>query len=356
MTYAIISFIPSSFIFLIGSIRGILISISRDNWFGAWFGFELNLIIFIPLILGAGHRIEVESRLKYFLVQVIGSVVFLWGIFLSVNYDGDSIITVYNSYKGGLVIWSGLIIKLGVVPFQLWVPARIAGVSWFCCFLLSTLQKIAPLVFLIFFCETYRIWGVLVGGLRRIVGGIGGINQTQLRPLIGYSSIGHIGWILGGLSSGGTKVAIFYFSCYFIVSLGLFLYLRILGIFYLKSFSQAFLGIKRLSLIYLSLFLLSIRGFPPFLIFLGKISILYRIFDFYIWIPLYLLGALVRLYYYLNLMLSWILSRCICRISSEISLSNSHRLGIRLLLGQFSISFIIIFSFVIARNYDCTLT
>lgn len=154
-----VSLAPSRFVFLSAAVGSVVVRLSRDNWLGVWFGLEVNLIRFLPFMLGRGLRIEVESTVKYFLVQVVGSALFLVGGLSIAGIVGGLEVSVISSFWG-IVMWFGLLVKLGVAPAHFWVPARLAGVSWLVCFLLRTLQKMVPLTFLVFFCDIYGVWGI----------------------------------------------------------------------------------------------------------------------------------------------------------------------------------------------------
>lgn len=87
---------------------------------------------------------------------------------------------------------------MGIFPFHFWFPGVIAGLPWLSCLFLSTWQKVGPLFLIISLLEVNLItWLLLtfcvVASGSRLLGGLGGINQTQVRALLAYSSIGHLG-------------------------------------------------------------------------------------------------------------------------------------------------------------------
>jgi NADH:ubiquinone oxidoreductase subunit 2 (subunit N) len=84
-------------------------------------------------------------------------------------------------------------IKLGMAPFHFWLPHVIGGIRWVSCVVLSVWQKVGPIFILRSFVFSWRLYIFIFAALGAIVGGVGGINQSQLRVLLAYSSIGHMG-------------------------------------------------------------------------------------------------------------------------------------------------------------------
>lgn len=112
-------------------------------------------------------------------------------------YSGQWTITNIENNTTSILITIALIIKLGLAPFHFWVPEVTQGVSLNSGLILLTWQKIAPLSLL------YQIYSsintnllLIISLLSIIIGGWGGLNQTQLRKIIAYSSIAHMGWII----------------------------------------------------------------------------------------------------------------------------------------------------------------
>lgn len=124
---------------------------------------------------------ETESRVKYFFAQVIGRIIILLGAF---------------GRKSEFFFLSGILIKLGVVPFHFWVPSVLARLSWDLCFVLLRLQKLPLLVLLLYLDTGWFEALVLARVFSAVLGGVMGINQTYLRPLLAYSSISHMGWLV----------------------------------------------------------------------------------------------------------------------------------------------------------------
>lgn len=125
-----------------------------------------------------------EARSKYFLAQTTGSALFLFAP--TVWFTSLSVLA-----NGGLLV--GLLTKVGRAPMHQWFPATAAGLSWSIVFLLITWQKVGPLMLVFTLVRPTVFFFSLFAVIRVFLGGLGGLNQTQIRPLIAYSSIAHIG-------------------------------------------------------------------------------------------------------------------------------------------------------------------
>jgi len=146
-------------------------------------GLEINLFSFIPLINQSDKFYETEGIVKYFLPQALGSGILLLSSFVFLSNDFFVSILFFR-----------LLIKAGAAPFHYWVAPVTCCLSWPMVFILITWQKIGPVFALRSFVN--MIEGDMLcffAVLGRLVGGFGGWNQTQIRPLLGYSSIGHTG-------------------------------------------------------------------------------------------------------------------------------------------------------------------
>nr|YP_010418336.1 NADH dehydrogenase subunit 2 [Cuspidaria undata]USF19205.1 NADH dehydrogenase subunit 2 [Cuspidaria undata] len=287
---------PSLFCFFLVMILGIVFSVSSVHWLGIWLGMEINLFGILPIIMGRRQSSEIEATIKYYFIQALGSSVLMVGLVMNNFLFGSEMF-------GSMFLLSGLFIKLGVVPFYFWVPSVMNSVSWFCCFLLSTFQKLGPLFLTMSILEMESVM-IVIGCLSSVVGGVGGFNQSQLRALLAYSSIGHSGWMLGGLvvSVGGAFV---YFISYFFTCAIVFFVLSMISLFNHNQITKC-LAAESSSVFYLlSIGFLSMSGLPPFVMFFGKVIVVFSFNKFLVSTWVYLLGAVVSMYFYLNAVFLW---------------------------------------------------
>lgn len=266
-------------------------------------GLELNLMAFIPLLIRISSVEEVERGVKYFLVQALGSGLFLWGGFwlysLGTRFDVFSL-----NWFCSLIFLAGLLLKIGSFPFHFWVISVISSLSWLGCILLATWQKVAPLfLFFWFFFDSWFYIVMIIAVLCSLVGGLGGVNQVQLRVLIAYSSINHLGWILAVAAISFFGLA-FYYIVYFIISFFIFF------LFFLVNYDRVgqvfFLVENKLIVIIILLSLISLAGLPPFTGFIRKWVVFQEIIivNQTLYIIILILGSIFRLYFYLNLFFS----------------------------------------------------
>nr|AEK84146.1 NADH dehydrogenase subunit 2 [Cymbiola pulchra] len=308
--------LPFSYMFLSVMSMGTLFSISSIHWLGIWAGLEINLIGFLPMLVYQKSVSESESAVKYFIIQALGSSLLMFGSLMT--YSSSFTWEIYNETSilgilGFVMMTSGLCIKMGLFPFHYWLPSVMAGLSWISCMLLATWQKIAPLFLILCLLELNQsYWLVMTLCLASVgsslVGGLGGMNQTQIRSLLAYSSIGHLGWIVFA-AIHSEWVMKTYFGIYVLISLCIFVslwYTDYSGM--MKNISN----LKKYSFMYLSVMLLlfSLGGLPPFLGFVSKwfvilVSTFNSLMPFLI---VLILGSLMSLFYYLSLFFSMSLS------------------------------------------------
>nr|WBR65730.1 NADH dehydrogenase subunit 2 [Layahima yangi] len=253
----------TNFMFTLTLMLGSIISISSNSWLGAWMGLEINLLSFIPLLTNLKNLTSTESSLKYFLVQALASTTLLFVVLLlsfNQKYSFE-----YHLHLN-IILNSALLMKMGAAPFHSWFPEVMEGLSWIMSFILMTWQKIAPMI-LISYCLFHEfIFLVIIFSI--FIGSIGGFNQTNLRSLMAYSSINHLGWMLSSLLIS-LNFWIIYFLFYSLLSLSIIYMFYQLNIFY---FSQIFPALSNMPILKFSLFcnFLSLGGLPPFTGFLPK--------------------------------------------------------------------------------------
>nr|YP_009353832.1 NADH dehydrogenase subunit 2 [Euciroa cf. queenslandica STW-2017]AQZ26122.1 NADH dehydrogenase subunit 2 [Euciroa cf. queenslandica STW-2017] len=291
----------TSAIFFIVAVIGVVVSITSNTWVGVWVGMEMNMLGVLPMFMGAYSTVEVEASIKYYIVQVTGSLLLVLGIFMM---GGTSLDTMCALYSPLLVV--GIMIKLGMFPFHFWVPSVMSGISWMGASMLSTIQKVAPLMMCSFFMIDNASVMVLIGGINSIVGGIGGLNQTQFRPLMGYSSIVHSGWALAAMAAGWTPFVV-YFLFYSIVVLSVFMIISYYKVTSFAPVTSMFNNRGFMSIF--SILLLMLAGFPPFLVFFGKVFVMMGLVSTPELLIMLLSGSLVSLYYYLLIIYTWVTGR-----------------------------------------------
>nr|ALS46293.1 NADH dehydrogenase subunit 2 [Glycinde armigera] len=295
---------PYFFLFLSTLILGSIMSISSNHWIFMWMGLEINLLSFIPLVFSSSSNQESEASVKYFLVQATGSSLLLLGS-LSYYFNTNLLISSSTFF---IILSVGLMMKMGVAPFHFWLPQVMSSISWFSCMCLATWQKVAPLLIInkLYMMEQNKMI-MSISLLSVIMGGIGGLNQTQLRPLLAYSSISHLGWMLMGAFLS-TPMMIMYFLIYSITTLSI---MWILMKMQKSNNSVASLNSNSLPLLTLLMILfLSLGGLPPLLGFLPKWGMI-QIMSFHNMLLMGILMlsfSLLNLFYYMNIFFNLMLT------------------------------------------------
>lgn len=274
-------------IFLLFIFVRTLISLSSNNWFGSWIGLEINLISFIPLIHSKNNYYSSESRIKYFIIQRVRSMILLLGI-ISLS------LIIRYSY---LIIICALIAKLGVAPFHIWAPRVMEGIRWFNCFIFLTWQKLAGLILISYIIINSIVVFPVIASL--VIGSFGGINQSSIKKLIAYSSINNMGWIIIGITIS-FSLWIRYFLIYTFIVYNLIYLFIIIEINYLNQF---LINIHNSSFkIILSLLLFSFGGVPPLLGFLPKLIIIQSLIlnSNFLILLIIIITSLITLFYYIR--------------------------------------------------------
>lgn len=220
---------------------------NRNDWFVIWLGLEINIIIFIIIVFKRYRIINIESCFKYFFVQGLGSAIFIRLFYINKEY---------------LDIIIGLILryKIGAGPFFFWFPSVCTGISWMSCFVLISFQKIIPLILIRVFIS-WVFFIIIVIGL--IIGVFGSFNQRDLKCLMAYSSIYHLGWILFCILID-RKCWINYLIMYVLIIF------PVVYFFSKKEIMNLLEMIKIKNKLLMIIIMLRIAGIPPFLGFFLK--------------------------------------------------------------------------------------
>nr|YP_009144283.1 NADH dehydrogenase subunit 2 [Crocidura mindorus]AKI84809.1 NADH dehydrogenase subunit 2 [Crocidura mindorus] len=189
---------PMIFIILLGTIMlGTSIVMTSSHWFMTWLGFEMNMMAIVPILMKKYSPRSMEAATKYFLTQATASMILMLAIIINLMYSGQWTIKNMENYTASTLITIALVMKLGLAPFHFWVPEVTQGVSLSSGLILLTWQKIAPLTLLYQIHSSINTNLLLLMSLTSImIGGWGGLNQTQLRKIMAYSSIAHMGWMM----------------------------------------------------------------------------------------------------------------------------------------------------------------
>ena len=315
-------------ILILSSVLGMMVMISSNDLIVFYMGLELqSLALYVLATFNRDQLKSSEAGLKYFILSALSSGLLLYGCSLIYGFSGstnfDVISSQLNSNEyvltfGIVFILVGLAFKISAVPFHMWAPDVYEGSPTSVTLFFTMVPKIAALaVFIRFlyvpFLNLIDQWQMIIIFLSiasMLFGAIAAIGQTNIKRLIAYSSIGHIGYTLAGLAIGtneGIQSSIIYISIYIIMNLALFSCLLML-----RRNNQYYEEIEDLSglsknhpLLSLSLLviLFSLAGIPPLAGFFAKFYIFKAVIEqsMYFLAIVGLLSTVVAAFYYLRI-------------------------------------------------------
>nr|UFZ13242.1 NADH dehydrogenase subunit 2 [Platychauliodes sp.] len=288
----------SKMTFMICVISGTLISISSNTWLGAWMGLEINLLSFIPLMINMNNLLSNESALKYFLTQVLASSILLFSVLIFFMKSSFFYSFNFNSISQ-IMLNSALLLKMGAAPFHFWFPSVMETMTWFNCLLLMTWQKMAPLMLLTYCFQYNYIFSIAMVSM--IMGSIGGLNQLNLRTLMAYSSINHLGWMLTSMMIS-ESLWLNYYIFYMIISMIMVLFFMSFKIYHMNQMYSMFSFNPILKFMML-INLLSLGGLPPFLGFMPKLMVITLLTEMKMFFLVFIMvmTTLITLFFYLRI-------------------------------------------------------
>ena len=315
-------------ILILSSILGMMVMISANDLIVFYMGLELqSLALYVLATYNRDQLKSSEAGLKYFVLSALSSGLLLYGCSLMYGFSGstnfDIISAQLNSDDyvltfGIVFILVGLAFKISAVPFHMWAPDVYEGSPTTVTLFFTMVPKIAALtVFIRFlyvpFFNLLDQWQMIIVFLSiasMLFGAIAAIGQTNIKRLIAYSSIGHIGYTLAGLataSNEGIQSSIVYISIYVLMNLALFSCLLML-----KRKNEYFEDIEDLSglsknhpllSISLLIILFSLAGIPPLAGFFAKLYIFKAVLEqsMYFLAIVGLLSTVIAAFYYLRI-------------------------------------------------------
>ena len=315
-------------ILILSSILGMMVMISSNDLIVFYLGLELqSLALYVLASFNRDNVLSSESGLKYFVLSALSSGLLLYGCSLVYGFSGSTNFTYisivstnieYGVVFGLVFIIVGLAFKISAVPFHMWAPDVYQGSPTAVTLFFAALPKIAALTVFIRFLYTpflnlidqWQTILVFISVASMIFGAVAAIGQSNLKRLIAYSSISHMGYALAGLASGtnqGIQSSVTYISIYLVMTLAFFsclFMLRKKNIFYEKIEDLSGLSTNHPILsISLLIVLFSLAGIPPLAGFFAKFYVFMAVIEqsMYFLAIVGLLSTVVAAFYYLRL-------------------------------------------------------
>ena len=315
-------------ILILSAILGMMVMISSNDLIVFYIGLELqSLSLYVLASFNKNEIKSSEAGLKYFVLSALSSGLLLYGCSLVYGFSGSTNFNIisneinnsqFSLIFGIVFILVGLSFKISAVPFHMWAPDVYEGSPTSVTLFFTIVPKIAALTVFIRFLYVPFIgmidqWNSIIIFLSiasMIFGAIAAIGQTNLKRLIAYSSISHMGYALAGLTTGtnlGIQSSVIYISIYFVMNLGLFCCL-----FMMKRNDKYYEKIEDLSglsknhpLLSLSLLIIlfSLAGIPPMAGFFAKFYIFKSVIEqsMYFLAIVGLLSTVIAAFYYLRI-------------------------------------------------------
>nr|YP_006883864.1 NADH dehydrogenase subunit 2 [Xanthopsar flavus]AFS65817.1 NADH dehydrogenase subunit 2 [Xanthopsar flavus] len=259
----------ASLIFTTSLLLGTTITISSNHWVMAWTGLEINTLAILPLISKSHHPRAIEAATKYFLTQAAASALVLFSSMTNAWYTGQWDITQLTHPTSCLILTSAIAMKLGLVPFHFWFPEVLQGSPLTTGLLLSTIMKLPPITLLYMTSPSLNpTLLTTLAILSAALGGWMGLNQTQIRKILAFSSISHLGW-MAIIIIYNPKLTLLNFYLYAVMTATVFLTLNTIKVLKLSTLMTAWSKTPSLNAMLL-LTLLSLAGLPPLTGFLPK--------------------------------------------------------------------------------------
>nr|AAW55772.1 NADH dehydrogenase subunit 2 [Heliomaster longirostris] len=255
--------------FSMSLLLGTAITISSNHWVSAWAGLEINTLAIIPLISKSHHPRAIEAAIKYFLVQAAASTLLLFSSMINAWHTGQWDITQLSYPTSSLLLTTAIAMKLGLVPFHFWFPEVLQGSPLTTAMLLSTVMKFPPITIL--FLTSHSLNPTLLTMMAlasAALGGWMGLNQTQIRKVLAFSSISHLGW-MAIILIYNPKLTLMAFYLYCIMTGAIFLTLNTTKSLKLSTMMTSWTKAPVLNTM-LMMTLLSLAGLPPLTGFLPK--------------------------------------------------------------------------------------
>ncbi len=315
-------------ILILSSVLGMMIMISSNDLIVFYMGLELqSLALYVLATFNRDQLKSSEAGLKYFVLSALSSGLLLYGCSLIYGFTGSTNFNTIatqlnvNDYAltfGIVFILVGLAFKISAVPFHMWAPDVYEGSPTSVTLFFTMVPKIAALTVFIRFLyvpflnliDQWQMILIFLSIASMLFGAIAAIGQTNLKRLIAYSSIGHVGYTLAGLATGsndGIQSSVIYITIYILMNLGLFSCLLMM-----KRKDNYYEDINDLSglsknhpllSISLLIILFSLAGIPPLAGFFAKFYIFKSVLQqsMYFLAIIGLLSTVVAAFYYLRI-------------------------------------------------------
>ena len=286
------------------SILGMFFMVSSNDLILFYLGLELqSLSLYILASIDRDNLKSSEAGIKFFILSALSSGLLLYGCSLLYGFTGSTNFEVIASNTAdttiGIIfamvfILVGLAFKVSAVPFHMWTPDVYEGSPTSVTSFFSVVPKVAGIVIFIRFMylpfqeilDQWKYILVFISIASMILGAVAAIGQNNIKRLIAYSSIGHIGYAIAGMTPGtenGFKSTLIYISIYAVMNIGIFacIFLMKRNGKYIEDIQELSGASKNHPLMSLSLLIIlsSLAGIPPMAGFFAKFYVFMAVIE-----------------------------------------------------------------------------
>nr|NP_991081.1 NADH dehydrogenase subunit 2 [Synaphobranchus kaupii]BAD12339.1 NADH dehydrogenase subunit 2 [Synaphobranchus kaupii] len=281
---------------------GTTITFASSHWLLAWMGLEISTLAIIPLMAQHHHPRAVEATTKYFLTQATAAALMLFAATSNAWLTGQWEIQQLSHPTAAAVTMLALGLKMGMAPMHFWLPEVLQGLDLTTGLILSTWQKLAPMILIYQLAPNVNQSLITTMAIASaLVGGWGGLNQTQLRKLLAYSSIAHMGWMMMVLKYM-PNLMLLNLTIYIIMTSATFMALKMAASTNINTLAMGWTKAPILTTL-IMMTMLSLGGLPPLTGFMPKWLILQELTKqgMPMTATLMAMAALLSLFFYLRL-------------------------------------------------------
>lgn len=311
------------------STLGMLVMVSANDLITLYMGLELSsLALYVLASFDRDNATSSEAGIKYFVLGALSSGIMLFGASLVYGFTGSTNFSTlaelftlsyvsHGAIVGMVMLVVGLSFKISAVPFHMWTPDVYQGAPTPVTMLFATAPKLAALAVFIRllmqpFANLLPDWQMILAIIAvssMMIGAFGALRQENIKRLLAYGSIGHIGYTLVGIAAGtteGIKAVLIYNALYLFMSIGTFGF-----VLFMRRAGEQVENIKDLAglsrthpraALFMMLMMFSMAGIPPLAGFYGKMFVFMSAIqaELYTLAVIGVLTSVVAAYYYLR--------------------------------------------------------
>nr|BAD02189.1 NADH dehydrogenase subunits 2 [Saccopharynx lavenbergi] len=289
------------YIMLLSLGLGTTLTFASSHWLMAWMGLEINTLAIIPLMIQQYHPRAVEASIKYFLTQAMAATLMLFLTTSNAWVTGQW--DIQHLSHPALVTMTALALglKMGLAPLHFWLPEVMQGLNLYTGMLLITWQKLAPMMLIYQLAPQIKpplIMALAV--LSALIGGWGGLNQTQLRKIMAYSSIAHMGWMMAVIKYA-PDLMMLNLIIYIVLTCSIFMTINMISATKINNLAVGWSKTPTFVMLMIVI-LLSLGGLPPLTGFMPKWLIMQELTKqmMPMMATLMAMAALISLFFYLR--------------------------------------------------------